>query len=197
VRRPPPHAPMAAAPAAKVPTTAAENGKPRTDPGLARAATLFRQSLLELWPPIPPVAVIEATAPVAGAGSTTAVLKPAAQTAEAPATATEGGISSMLARTTACMLEGVARMVLEDVPEQALAAMNAPPPVSDSAAAGGIVSGDAKAAAIFTRQSLSQDEWGAYEWGAYYGVSSSSSNSWRNRSHHREWLWWQRTVGRW
>jgi hypothetical protein len=66
------------------------------------------------------------------------------------------------------MLEGVTHIILEDVAEQALAEMNAPPPVSDSAAAGGIVSGDAKSAAIFTRQSLSQDEWGAYEQGAYY-----------------------------
>jgi hypothetical protein len=73
------------------------------------------------------------------------------ETVEAPATAAEGGISSMLARTTACILEGVTRMVLEDVAEQALAEMSAPPPVSDSAAAGGIVAlaGDAKSAALF------------------------------------------------
>ena len=47
--------------------------------------------------------------------------------------------------------QGVARMVLEDVAEQALAEMSAPPPVSDSAAAGGIVAlaGDAKSAALF------------------------------------------------
>ena len=65
----------------------------------------------------------------------------------------------MLARTTACMLEGVTRMVLEDVADQALAEMHAPPPVSDSAAAGGIVSGDAKSAAKSDPQ---------YDWGAYY-----------------------------
>ena len=153
-RCPPPRAPVAAAPAAKAPATAAENERPRADPAL------FRQSLQELWPPIPPVAVMAATAPVAGEGSTTAVPKPAAQAAEAPATAAEGGISSMLARTTACMLEGVTRVVLEDVADQALAEMRAPPPVSDSAAAGGIVSGDAKSAAESDPQ---------YDWGAYYG----------------------------
>ena len=42
VCHPPPHTPMAAAPTAKVPTTVAENGKPRADPAL------FRQSLQEL-----------------------------------------------------------------------------------------------------------------------------------------------------
>jgi hypothetical protein len=196
VCHPPPHTPMAAAPTAKVPTTVAENGKPRADPGFARATTLFRQSLLELWPPIPPVAVIAATAPVAGAGSTTAVPKPAAQTAEAPATAAEGGISSMLERTTACMLDqGVARMVLEDVAEQALAEMNAPPPVSDSAVVGGIVSGDAltKSAAIFTRQSLSQDEWGAY----YRRLEQQQQQLAQPQPPSRVAVWWQRTVRRW
>jgi hypothetical protein len=108
----------------------------------------------------------------------------------------EGGISSMLERTTACMLDqGVARMVLEDVAEQALAEMNAPPPVSDSAVVGGIVSGDAltKSAAIFTRQSLSQDEWGAY----YRRLEQQQQQLAQPQPPSRVAVWWQRTVRRW